>query len=113
MAHGGSVSVRIVLVGGGGHASDLLGIFEAAAARLGKPHHSVIGIVADEQIDERRFAHRGVRQIGMISDLKGIDASHYMLAIGFSQPRQSVYERVASFGLTAASIIHPLADVPL
>jgi sugar O-acyltransferase (sialic acid O-acetyltransferase NeuD family) len=104
--------VRVLMIGGGGHASDILGAFEAVAHHSGERKHVVIGIVADEEVDQRRFAHRGVRQLGAISDIKKIDASHYVLGIGFSQPRQAVDARVANLGLSAASVIHPLADVP-
>ena len=101
--------MRIVLLGGGGHASDVLGAFEAA---YGSGRHPVIGILDDAEIDGRRFAHRGVRQIGDISDLKRIDASHYIVAIGFSRPRQAVFARVRQFGRTPATIVHPKADIP-
>jgi sugar O-acyltransferase (sialic acid O-acetyltransferase NeuD family) len=104
--------MRVVLIGGGGHASDILGAFEAAAAADGHPGHSVVGIVADTEVDPRRFAHRGVRQIGDLSDLKHIDASHYIVAIGYSQPRRDIQARVAPYGLEAATIIHPQAEVP-
>jgi sugar O-acyltransferase (sialic acid O-acetyltransferase NeuD family) len=101
--------LRIVLVGGGGHASDVLGAFEAG---FGLGQHPVVGIVADVEIDSRCFAHRGVRQIGDISDLKWIDASHYIIAVGFSHPRQEVFARVSQFGRTPATIVHPKADIP-
>jgi sugar O-acyltransferase (sialic acid O-acetyltransferase NeuD family) len=101
--------VRIVLIGGGGHASDVLGAFEAA---FGLGQHPVVGIVADGEIDGRHFAHRGVRQIGDISDLRRIDASHYIVAVGFSRPRQAVFARIRQCGMTPATIVHPKADIP-
>ncbi|CAN7203758.1 acetyltransferase [Phenylobacterium sp. LjRoot219] len=102
---------RVVLVGGGGHASDILGAYEAISESSGEPH-PVIGLVADVEIDLRRFAHRGVRQIGDLSDLRSIDASHYVLAIGYSLPRKMVAARVADCGLEPAIVIHPRAEVP-
>ena len=104
--------MRVVLVGGSGHASDVLGAFEAVARANGEGSHSVIGIVDDGEIDERRFLSRGVRQIGAISDLASIDATHYVVSIGYSQSRQAVQKRVAQLGLPAATVIHPLADIP-
>jgi sugar O-acyltransferase (sialic acid O-acetyltransferase NeuD family) len=103
--------MRIVLVGGGGHASDVLSVFEAIAASAGERRHSIIGIVDDDEVDLRRFAHRGVRQLGNISDIKTIDATHYVLGIGFSQLRQRVDARVAGIGLIPASAVHPRSDI--
>jgi sugar O-acyltransferase (sialic acid O-acetyltransferase NeuD family) len=103
--------MRVILIGGGGHASDVLGVFEACA-RAGRTEAQVVGIVADVEIDPRRFAHRGVRQLGDLSDLGRIDASHYIVAVGFGRPRRQLDERVRPFGLTPATILHPLADVP-
>lgn len=99
--------MRIVLVGGGGHASDILGVFEALSRAS-----DIIGIVADTEIEDTRFMSRNVRQIGDVSDLKNIDATHYIVAIGFSEDRKRLHQRVADCGLPAATIIHPLADVP-
>jgi sugar O-acyltransferase (sialic acid O-acetyltransferase NeuD family) len=104
--------MRVVLVGGGGHASDILGVFEAAARAKGETTTPIAGIVADGDVDLRRFTHRGVGQIGYIDDLKSLDVSHYIIAVGFSLPRQKLQARVDAFGLRAASIIHPLADIP-
>lgn len=104
--------MRVVLIGGAGHASDVLGAFEAVSRHRGEQKHPVIGIVADGEVDTHRLSPRGVRQIGLISDLKHIDASHYIVAVGFSQPRQAVTIRVAQFGLKPATVIHPKADIP-
>jgi sugar O-acyltransferase (sialic acid O-acetyltransferase NeuD family) len=106
------MKMRIVLVGGGGHASDILGAFEARGESRGESGHPIIGIVDDAEVDPHRFRHRGVTQIGRISDLKHIDASHYILALGFSQERRTMGARVAASGLTAATIVHPKADIP-
>lgn len=104
--------MRVLLIGGGGHASDVLGVFEAIAAAAGERHHPIIGIVADEEIDLQRFMHRGVRQLGSIADIKNINASHYVLGVGFSQPRQALDARIIGFGLLPTTVVHPLADIP-
>lgn len=103
--------MRVLLVGGGGHASDVLGVFEALARQREEPN-PIIGLVADSDVDTRRFQQRGVRHLGDLCDIKSIDASHYVLGIGFSQSRQSVDARVSGYGLTGATAVHPLADVP-
>jgi len=99
--------MRIVLIGGGGHASDILGAFEALSRA-----EEIIGIVDDREIDQYRFAHRGVRQIGDLSDLEHIDASHYLIALGFSVDRHSVYKRIAHLGREPATVVHPKSDIP-
>lgn len=107
--------MRVVLVGGGGHASDVLGAFEAAHANSvsqGGAPHPVVGIVADNDVDDRRFSHRNVRQIGSVDDLPRLDVSHYIIAVGLSEGRRALQQRVASFGLQATTIIHPRAWVP-
>ena len=112
--HRNSISdpaVRVLLIGGGGHASDVLGVFEALARHSAEPH-PIIGFVAEGDVDPRRFSHRGVRQLGDFDDIKSIDASHYVLGIGFGQPREAVDRRITGHGLTGATAIHPLADVP-
>jgi sugar O-acyltransferase (sialic acid O-acetyltransferase NeuD family) len=101
---------RVVLVGGGGHASDILATIEAIN-EAGPAFCDVAGIVADSEVDPRRFAHRGVGQIGGIDDLGRIDASHYVLAIGYSRPRMTVALRVAAFPLPPLTLVHPRAVV--
>jgi sugar O-acyltransferase (sialic acid O-acetyltransferase NeuD family) len=97
--------VKVVLVGGGGHASDILSILEAQG--FDKP----VGVVADDKLDLGRFAGRGVTQWGLIDDLGRIGATHYVMAIGYSEPRRAVAARVAAFGLTPLTVIHPRASV--
>lgn len=105
----GSSNMRIVLLGGGGHASDVLGIVEALAA-AGQAV-TVAGILADEEIEPARFAHRGVTRIGGIDDLAGVDASHYVAAIGYPAGRRRVVERLGETSKRAACLIHPSAIV--
>jgi sugar O-acyltransferase (sialic acid O-acetyltransferase NeuD family) len=108
--------MRLVLIGGGGHASDVLGCIEAVNEALSYTRGreiSVAGIVDQEEVDPRRFAHRGVHQIGDMSALKGIDASHYILCQGWGEPRRRVFEEINGFGLLPADpILHPRANLP-
>lgn len=105
---------RIVLIGGAGHASDLLGVIEAmneAAQAAPTPWAEVVGIVADGAIDPKRFVGRGVERIGSIDDLKHIDATHYVMGIGYSQPRRTVQKRMEPFALMPLTLVHPRAWV--
>jgi len=104
--------MRVVLVGGGGHASDVLGVFEARFRADDSDIVPVIGIVDDSAFDQRRFAHRDVGQIGNLDSLDDHGATHYILAVGFSAQRRAVWDRVRETKLSPVSVIHPLADVP-
>lgn len=103
--------MRVLLIGCGGHASDVLGVFEAVARQLGQPH-PIVGFVAEGDVDARRLEQRGILRLGDLGDIASIDASHYVLGIGFSQARQDVDTRVSGYGLAGATAVHPLADVP-
>lgn len=97
--------MRILLVGGGGHASDVLGVIEEL--RL----DAEVGLVADVEVDLGRFACRGVPQWGLISEIPNLGATHYVMGIGYSKPRRTVQQRVAQFGLPALTLVHPRAWV--
>lgn len=101
--------MHIVIIGGGGHASDVLGIVEALVSV--DEAISVAGILADDEIDPARFAHRGVTRIGGIDDLAGIDASHYVAAVGYPEGRRRVVERIGDTDKIPATLIHPRAIV--
>lgn len=104
--------MRIVLLGGGGHASDVLGAIEAWNASVGAGELRVVGIVADQEVDASRFADRAVGRIGGMEDLKHIDATHYISCVGYPQGRKSLAERAEALNLRAATVIHPRAWVP-
>jgi len=99
---------RLVLVGGGGHASDVLQAVEAVNAA--EPTYHVVGILDDDDVDPHRFAGRGVDRVGTIDDLAGVDAA-YILCLGWPWTRHAVARRVAGRGEPAAPIVHPSADV--
>ena len=109
--------MRIVLVGGGGHASDVLGVIEDIndAGGLDGGPISVAGILDDIEIDGTRFAGRSVDQIGVVADLAGIDASHYVLAVGWPKTRRTIHARLgldaAAAGPQPATLVHPRATV--
>lgn len=104
--------MRIVLIGGGGHASDVLGVAEALYGTVADGKNPIIGFVDDDEVDDSRFRSRGIWQIGRISDLAAIDASHYILATGYPAGRQALHSRVVGSGLKPASFVHPGAHVP-
>jgi NDP-sugar pyrophosphorylase family protein len=98
----------LVLVGGGGHASDVLQAIEAINAA--DPRYHVIGILDDSDIDPHRFARRGVTRIGPVADLADVDAA-YVLCLGWPWSREAVARRIGERARPAPPIVHPWADV--
>jgi sugar O-acyltransferase (sialic acid O-acetyltransferase NeuD family) len=98
----------LVLVGGGGHASDVLQAIEVINALA--PTWHVVGILDDAQIDPRRFVCRGVEQIGTIDEIGGVNAC-FVLCLGWPWTRLAVADRIGSTAEAAPAIVHPRADV--
>jgi sugar O-acyltransferase (sialic acid O-acetyltransferase NeuD family) len=103
-----AMHASLVLIGGGGHASDVLQTIEAANAAGSR--FRVLGVLADEEVDLRRFQGRNVRQIGDIDDLRSIDAA-YVLSIGWPWARRAVADRIGDLGTPAPPILDPSANV--
>ncbi len=103
-----SAAIPLVLVGGGGHASDVLQAVEAA--NLLEPTYLVVGILDDEEVEPRRFVGRGVHQIGAVDDLASIDA-RYVVCVGFPEGRRALVERIGDTATAADAIVHPKADI--
>lgn len=106
MAH-----MRIVVVGGGGHASDVVGLVEDLRVADPSCGIEVVGLLADHDVERRRFEGRGVGQIGRVDDIGTVDASHYILAVEWPADRRALHDRVAESGLEAATLVHPSAVV--
>ncbi len=104
----GRALAPLMLVGGGGHASDVLQAIEAANART--PTWRVVGILDDAEVDPRRFAGRAVGRIGAIDDVSHIDAC-FVLCLGWPWVREAVALRIGNRAQAAAPIVHPGADV--
>lgn len=100
--------LRLVLVGGGGHASDVLQAVEAVNSV--RPTYQVIGVLDDHDIDPRRFSGRGVAHIGPVDDVTAVDAA-YVLCLGWPWARHALGLRISERGCPAPPIVHPAADV--
>ena len=98
----------LVLVGGGGHASDVLQAIEAVNAAC--PTYHLIGILDDDDVDPRRFAGRDVTHIGPVADVAVVDAA-YVLCLGWPWSRHTVARRIGEEGQPAPPIVHPTAVV--
>ena len=103
-----TVVTPLVLIGGGGPASDVLQAIEALNDRGAS--YLVVGLLDDEEIDARRFVGRGVHQIGEVGDLADIDA-HWVVTAAWPRDRRSLVERIGDAGHPADPVIHPVADV--
>ena len=101
---------RVVLLGGGGHASDILMVYEYIAQATGVPH-PVIGILDDAPVQPHRFESRGVRHIGSIADIQGVGATHFVIAVGWPRPRRLIWERIRGFSLKPDQAIHPMSFI--
>ena len=109
------VAMRVVLLAGGGHASDVLGVIEARNAYISEDSGrriEVVGILDDNEIDPKRFSHRGIAQIGRISDVNKVDAGHFISCAGFPKGRKYLADIGLNAGLRGLTVIHPLAWLP-
>ena len=98
----------LLLIGGGGHASDVLHVVEAV--NVVRPTFRVLGLLDDGEIDSRRFTGRGVAHLGPVDDLVAYDAA-YVLCLGWPWTRYAVAQRIGDRGRPAPPIVHPSADV--
>ena len=90
--------MKLVLIGGGGHASDVLSVAEA----VGK---IVVGFQDDGKPDLRRFNGRAAH-LGKIGD--PCDADGYLWGLGWPGVRMQLLPRMT---LSPAILIHPSAQV--
>lgn len=98
----------LVLVGGGGHASDVLQAIEAINDVT--PTFHVVGILDDAEVEGRRFAGRGVTQIGSVDAIAKVAAA-YVVCVGWPWIRDDLVRRIGDQGDPAPPIIHPKADI--
>lgn len=107
--------MSIVLLGGGGHASDVLCVIEALANAAGPDHHDLDGpvFIADDawQFPER-FEDRGI-EVKLVESIEaGIHLGCHVSAVGFPRGRQTVAELAAQAGgIAAAPLFHPDASI--
>lgn len=96
-----------MIVGGGGHGREMLDI--VAAINATEPTYEVRGVLAAEA-DEGVLARRGVRLLGDIELLAGLDVE-YVLGIGMPWTRRSLAEKIEPYGRVAASLTHPSVTI--
>lgn len=104
-------TTRVVLVGGGGHASDVLGVLEECNLR-DRRYDVVAGLDDDpDSVDRVRFGARGVAYRAFRADsLDALDRTglRFLSAIGYPASRLAMAERAVALGLEPLDpVIHP------
>ncbi len=97
----------LVLLGGGGHASDVLAMIEFINSLT--PTWQVLGF-ADDAPEPRldRFEGRGVPYLGTIDEaLKAISGARFIATVGFPEGRSVVAQRAEAAGLRPATVVDP------
>jgi len=102
---------RVMLLGAGGHASDVLGVIERI--NLQEPTWEVVGI-ADDSKEPRldRYVGRNVPFLGTIDEaLARHPDVEFLATIGFPGGRRIVAERAERAGCRPATLVDPRAIV--
>jgi len=97
----------VVLIGGGGHASTVLSVFEAINEHY--PLWKPVGLLDDRSDgDMGRFRGRGVDRLGPVAALGGMDEdTKYVVAAGWPKTRRALVERISGLPHRAAVARHP------
>ena len=109
MKHSSGTSLRLIMLGAGGHAS----VLHALAIASG---HQIVGVCDPELAVNGTIAWRGVPVLGDDTALTTVNRSEFGLVNGVGQlvgsrARQIVYERMRRFGFDFPVLIHPAAWV--
>ncbi|WP_204035414.1 NeuD/PglB/VioB family sugar acetyltransferase [Micromonospora qiuiae] len=105
----------LVIVGTGGMAREIFGIVRAINARGGESSFwHVLGFVDDHPVDSNlKLVHRlGARLLGPIRLLAELPSDTYIaLGVGDPRRRRRTDEAIRGYGLAAASLVHPNAEI--
>jgi sugar O-acyltransferase (sialic acid O-acetyltransferase NeuD family) len=107
------MTTPIVIVGAGGHGREILGIVRAVNEAVG-PGWRPIGFVDDKPSGDNseRVGRLGVPLLGPVEWLAEVDPETFVvLGVGYPRIRRELHERVAPYGLRAATLVHPAATV--
>lgn len=101
---------KLALLGGGGHASDILGLIEDIE-RLSNQKIGPI-VVADDFWERRdRFAGRNVELISGIENAFS-EATHFIATVGYPASRKLITDKALAAGLKPYKpLTHPLVNV--
>lgn len=99
--------ILLLLAGGGGHASDVLGVIEACNET--EHRYEVIGYIDDHRPDNPRLDQRGLTYRGTIDEALDLGA-HVVIAIGMPHNRFDIATRLRDLP-PAPPLVHPGAHV--
>jgi len=99
---------KIMLLGGGGHASDVLGLLEEINSTS---EEYLITYIFDSKCDSQRFLSRNVcieGDIGTVFDRMDLQDTFYVAAVGYPQARMSLVKQALQLKLIVAkALVHP------
>ena len=101
----------VVIIGCGGHGREALTVIRAIN-EASTPRWRHLGFVDDKPsaLNRERIDRLGATYLGPISWLAELPpTTHVVIGIGDPKARRTVDQRVQSYGLPAASLVHPAA----
>jgi len=98
------VADALVVIGCGGHGREVAGIARALGDQW-----KLVGFV-DDAPSAVNLDRLNVPYLGDLSVLEGLDA-HVVIGVGHPQVRAAIADRIARYGLPAATLVHPAATV--
>jgi sugar O-acyltransferase (sialic acid O-acetyltransferase NeuD family) len=104
-----SALLPLLLIGCGGHASDVLSVVDACNEVA--PRFSVEGYLDDDpHADDHRLANRGVKRIGYIGEIDRV-VGFYVWGLGYPEARSRVAARLQGACEPAEALVHPLTGL--
>ena len=100
---------QLVLLGAGGHASDVLGLVETI--NRSAPTWEVVGVADDDigTVSAARFADRAVV---LDATAAVFEPGHaFVAAVGYPEPRRRIAVRAEQGGLEAVALVHPRVEL--
>jgi sugar O-acyltransferase (sialic acid O-acetyltransferase NeuD family) len=98
----------IVIVGGGGHAREVVEVLLDINADETK--FEMLGYVADDHWDEALLASAGLNRLGAVSSVASMDVA-FVLAIGDGGGRRRLAAELAQGRARPANVVHPTARI--
>jgi sugar O-acyltransferase (sialic acid O-acetyltransferase NeuD family) len=101
---------RLVVIGSGGFAREVLVVVEAINAAAATPQWEVVGLIADWTPDPAPLTAWDVPHLGPVAALDDLDPEvAYVVAVGDTGARRTLAERAGD--RPAAVLVHPTAAV--
>lgn len=104
----------IIVIGAGGFGRETLDVIEAINAAAPEPVWNVLGVVDDgpAEIQVERLRARGVALLGSLETLRDQgEGCWFVIGIGSPTVKARIAERVSTWGVRPATLVHPAAAV--